>query len=97
MIGVTVSAIFLGLRPPPCEPKPETCHRATTNQLLVFYGSLLLTAVGSGGIRPCVVAFGADQFEPDRPQTQHGGRRSFFNLYFFSMGFSTLLALTMAV
>ncbi|KAG0453377.1 hypothetical protein HPP92_024681 [Vanilla planifolia] len=97
MIGVTVSAILPGLRPPACELKSETCHRATTCQLLVFYGSLLLTAAGSGGIRPCVVAFGADQFELDRPMAQHGGRRSFFNLYFFSMGFSTLLALTVAV
>ncbi|KAG0452309.1 hypothetical protein HPP92_024973 [Vanilla planifolia] len=97
MIGVTVSAILPGLRPPPCEPKSETCNHATTCQLLVFYGSVLLTAMGAGGIRPCVVAFGADQFELDRPQAQHKGRRSFFNLYFFSMGFSTLLALTVAV
>ncbi|KAG0448507.1 hypothetical protein HPP92_027796 [Vanilla planifolia] len=97
MIGVTVSAILPGLRPPPCELKSETCQGATTCQLLVFYGSLLLTAAGSGGIRPCVVAFGADQFELDRQKAQHGGRRSFFNLYFFSMGFSTLLALTVAV
>uniref|UniRef100_J3M751 Major facilitator superfamily (MFS) profile domain-containing protein n=1 Tax=Oryza brachyantha TaxID=4533 RepID=J3M751_ORYBR len=63
----------------------------------MLYLSLLCTALGSGGIRPCVVAFGADQFGL-------GGRRpggeqkwSYFNLYFFSMGLAVLLALTVVV
>ncbi|PKA58592.1 putative nitrite transporter [Apostasia shenzhenica] len=106
MIGVTVSAIIPGLRPPQCAPQSPRCQKAAGWQLAIFYVSLLLTALGSGGIRPCVVAFGADQFDFDRPVAQPksagGGRKlknrwSFFNLYFFSMGVSLLLALTVVV
>uniref|UniRef100_J3M748 Major facilitator superfamily (MFS) profile domain-containing protein n=1 Tax=Oryza brachyantha TaxID=4533 RepID=J3M748_ORYBR len=74
--------------------------RATGWQLAVLYLALLCTALGSGGIRPCVVAFGADQFDD---QQQKGGgeaagrKRRYFNLYFFTMGFAVLLALTVVV
>ncbi|XP_020572711.1 LOW QUALITY PROTEIN: protein NRT1/ PTR FAMILY 3.1-like [Phalaenopsis equestris] len=102
MMGVTISALLPVLRPMPCPPQSPSCQKASAWQLAIFYISLLLTAVGSGGIRPCVVAFGADQFELDRPQQRPGGSGqrphwSFFNLYFFSMGAALLLALTVVV
>ncbi|XP_020570870.1 LOW QUALITY PROTEIN: protein NRT1/ PTR FAMILY 3.1-like [Phalaenopsis equestris] len=98
MIGVTISAIFPVLRPPPCPLRSPSCRKASAWQQAFFYFSLLLTAIGSGGLRPCVVAFGAEQFELDRPQPN--GRQtgsSFFNLFFFTMGISLLLALTVVV
>jgi len=95
MISLTVSAVLPVLRPPACLA-PEACRRATAWQLLTLYASLLLTAIGSGGIRPCVVAFGADQFELNRPRPRPR-KWNFFNLYFFSMGLAVLLALTVVV
>ncbi|RVW15875.1 Protein NRT1/ PTR family 3.1 [Vitis vinifera] len=50
------------LRPPPC-PTKENCKEASTLQLCILYISLLLTSLGTGGIRPCVVTFAADQFD----------------------------------
>ncbi|KAL6619244.1 hypothetical protein ACP70R_034383 [Stipagrostis hirtigluma subsp. patula] len=103
MIGLVVSALIRSLRPPPCTPPATPCQRASGLQLAVLYLSLLCTSLGSGGIRPCVVAFGADQFEH---QKQPGGaeaaavaerKRRYFNLYFFTMGFAVLLALTVVV
>ena len=43
-------------------------QEAAPLQLAVLYVSLLLNAVGAGGyrLRPCVVAFGADQFIESR-------------------------------
>uniref|UniRef100_A0ACD5U3Y4 Uncharacterized protein n=1 Tax=Avena sativa TaxID=4498 RepID=A0ACD5U3Y4_AVESA len=105
MLGLVLSALIPSLRPATCSvatttPAPSTstptCERANGGQLAVLYLSLLFTALGSGGIRPCVVAFGADQFGV-------GGRRpgehkwSFFNFYFFTMGLAVLLALTVVV
>ncbi|KAJ0978945.1 hypothetical protein J5N97_014419 [Dioscorea zingiberensis] len=95
MISLTLSAVLPGLRPPPCSGN-QTCIEASTWQLLFLYGSLLLTSIGSGGIRPCVVAFGADQLSLSDPNPK-ANKWSFFNLYFFSMGLSTLLALTVVV
>nr|XP_029117943.1 protein NRT1/ PTR FAMILY 3.1 isoform X2 [Elaeis guineensis] len=97
MIGLTISAVLPGLRPTPCSPHKSKCKEASSRQLLVLYLCLLFTSIGSGGIRPCVMAFGADQFDLHRPR--HAARRkwNFFNLYFFCMAMALLLALTVVV
>lgn len=65
-------------------------------QLWVLYISLLLTSIGSGGIKPCVVTFAADQF--DMTKSSVAGRSwNLFNWYYFSMGMATLTALTVVV
>ncbi|MGV7989106.1 POT-type proton-dependent oligopeptide transporter, partial [Mycobacterium kansasii] len=57
MISLTVSAVLPALRPKACKPT-ETCEKPSPLHLWILYISLFLTAVGSGGLRPCVVAFG---------------------------------------
>lgn len=56
--------MFLGagmssLRPPNC-PNRSDCIQPTSTHLAIL--GLRLFAVGSGGPRPCNIAFGADQF-----------------------------------
>ncbi|KAK9269263.1 hypothetical protein L1049_001033 [Liquidambar formosana] len=95
LVSITISAVLPSLRPPPC-PTQENCKEASTSQLWVLYICLLLTSVGTGGIRPCVVPFAADQFDMTRSAV---ARRSwnFFNWFYFSMGMATLTALTFIV
>ncbi|GER28491.1 major facilitator superfamily protein, partial [Striga asiatica] len=69
---------------------------ANSGQLAILYISLLLTALGSGGIRPCVVSFGADQFDENDPK-QKTSTWKFFNWYYFCMGASILVANTVIV
>lgn len=95
MISLTLSAVLPELRPPPCKAE-QVCQRANNEQLGVLYISLLLTAIGSGGIRPCVVAFGADQFDETDPK-QKTKTWNFFNWYYFCMGASILVAVTVIV
>ncbi|XP_042482847.1 protein NRT1/ PTR FAMILY 3.1 [Macadamia integrifolia] len=95
MTCLTVSAVLPKLRPPPCHGN-EVCQEADSGQLAILYVSLLLAAIGSGGIRPCVVAFGADQFDETDPK-QKTTTWNFFNWYYFCMGFSMLLAVTLIV
>ncbi|XP_026421773.1 protein NRT1/ PTR FAMILY 3.1 [Papaver somniferum] len=95
MISLTLSAVLPQLRPPPCKEN-QVCQEANSGQLAILYISLLLTAVGSGGIRPCVVAFGADQFDERDPE-QKTKTWNFFNWYYFSMGVSILAAVTVIV
>nr|XP_043630125.1 protein NRT1/ PTR FAMILY 3.1-like [Erigeron canadensis] len=95
MISLTVSAVVPKLRPPPCQ-NGEICQEANTGQLAILYISLLLTAIGSGGIRPCVVAFGADQFD-ETDEKQKASTWKFFNWYYFCMGVSMLVAVTVVV
>ena len=53
-------------------------------------------AIGSGSIKRCSVAFGADQFD----YTSEKGRiskKSFFNWYYFSFAIAMMIALTIIV
>ncbi|KAK4430202.1 protein NRT1/ PTR FAMILY 3.1 [Sesamum alatum] len=95
MISLTTSAVLPNLRPPSCK-KNQVCKEADSGQLAVLYVSLLLTALGSGGIRPCVVSFGADQFDENDPK-QKTATWKFFNWYYFCMGASILVANTVIV
>ncbi|PIA63594.1 hypothetical protein AQUCO_00201145v1 [Aquilegia coerulea] len=95
MISLTASAVLPSMRPPPCEEN-QVCQVANSSQLAILYVSLLLTSIGSGGIRPCVVSFGADQFDgPDKKQKTRTWK--FFNWYYFGMGVSILVAVTVIV
>ena len=95
LISITISAIHSTLRPPPC-PTQLNCREASALQLWVFYISLLLTSLGLGGIRPCVVTLAADQF--DMTKSSVAARSwNLFNLYYFSMGMAKLTALTIVV
>ncbi|KAK4392545.1 protein NRT1/ PTR FAMILY 3.1 [Sesamum angolense] len=95
MVTITISAALPQLRPPPC-PTQENCREASNLQLWVLYLALLLTSLGTGGIRPCVVTFAADQFDMSKSKTESRSW-NFFNWYYFCMGIASLLALTVIV
>ncbi|XP_051200383.1 protein NRT1/ PTR FAMILY 3.1 [Lolium perenne] len=99
MVCLTLSAALPSLRPPPCAKHAVECQRASTYQIAVLYLSLLATSIGSGGTRPCNMAFGADQLELDA-RKRRGGKApmwSFFNLYFFGIELAKLMAVTVVV
>ncbi|EYU18594.1 hypothetical protein ABFS82_10G150900 [Erythranthe guttata] len=94
MITITISATLPQLRPPPC-PNRKNCLEASNHQLWILYAALALMSFGTGGLRPCVLTFAADQFD----MTKHNNKKNwnFFNWYYFCMGMSSLLALTIVV
>ncbi|NWH98947.1 S15A1 protein, partial [Tichodroma muraria] len=49
---------------------------------------LVLIALGTGGIKPCVSAFGGDQFEDE----QEKQRSTFFSLFYLSINAGSLLS-----
>jgi dipeptide/tripeptide permease len=95
MVTLTLSAVLPTLRPPPCKAD-QVCKEASSGQEAILYASLLLGALGSGGIRPCVVAFGADQLDETDPN-QTTKTWNYFNWYYFVMGVSMLVAVTVLV
>lgn len=62
MVTLALSTWIPGLQP------PHEGDSANWVQNLCLYGSLYIVALGTGGIKPNVSAFGADQFDMSNPK-----------------------------
>ena len=80
------------LQPDPC--LKSTCVHGT--KALLLYASIYLLALGGGGIRGCVPALGADQFDEKKPK-EHAQLASFFNWFLFSITIGASLGVTFVV
>ena len=89
MIMLTLSASIPGLTPTP-DKYPSLLQNAA------LYASLYIVALGTGGIKPNVSAFGADQFDESEPSDRRE-KTSFFNWFYFSINLGSLLAVTVIV
>ncbi|KAK4428845.1 protein NRT1/ PTR FAMILY 8.1 [Sesamum alatum] len=94
MVLLTISASVDSLTPPYCPKRP--CTRASTGQTAFLYCALALIALGTGGIKPCVSSFGADQFD-ESDQNEAHKKYAFFNWFFFAINMGALLGITLLV
>ncbi|KAL2893517.1 Protein NRT1/ PTR FAMILY 5.10, partial [Bienertia sinuspersici] len=62
------------------------------SQIILFFAALYLVAIGQGGHKPCVQAFGADQFDEEDPK-ESKAKSSFFNWWFFGVCCGGLLGI----
>ncbi|XP_010521166.1 PREDICTED: protein NRT1/ PTR FAMILY 5.14-like [Tarenaya hassleriana] len=64
--------------------------------VIFFFFSLYLVAVGQSGHKPCVQAFGADQFDVE-DEKEKKARSSFFNWWYLSLSAGINLAILIVV
>lgn len=71
--------------PPFLVPSPPGPYDdATWVQQAALFGALGVIALGTGGIKPNVSAFGADQFDEKDPQDKRE-KESFFNWFYLAI------------
>ena len=89
LVGLALSAGISALR-------PEAGQSPSTGQAAFFWIMMYLIALGTGGIKPNVSTFGADQF--DKTDVRH--RRlipSYFNYFYASINCGAILSATVVV
>ncbi|KAJ0987312.1 hypothetical protein J5N97_005668 [Dioscorea zingiberensis] len=91
---LTLSASVPAFKPPDCVG--SVCPEATAAQYSVFFLGLYLIALGTGGIKPCVSSFGADQFDDTDPN-ERMKKGSFFNWFYFFINIGALVSSSLLV
>ncbi|KAL5975317.1 hypothetical protein ACLOJK_031996 [Asimina triloba] len=94
---LAISTALPKLHPPPCNhTASHKCQQATGRQMGIFYLSLYLIALGTGGLKSSVSGFGTDQFD-DKDEKEKTQMTYFFSRFFFFVSTGTLLAVTVLV
>ncbi|KAK6123271.1 hypothetical protein DH2020_042985 [Rehmannia glutinosa] len=75
MLVLTLTAAFPKLHPPTCGSEEIICEGPSPGQLTFLFAGFVFLVIGASGIRPCNLAFGADQFNPNTDS----GRRDDIN------------------
>ncbi|CAK9172752.1 unnamed protein product [Ilex paraguariensis] len=97
MLALWLTAALPAARPPHCDQYSDNCIKPTPSHLVLLFSSFALIAISSGGISPCSLAFGADQF--DNPKNPNNGRilQSLFNWYYASVAISIMISVIVTV
>ncbi|KHN48654.1 Putative peptide/nitrate transporter [Glycine soja] len=96
LLLIQLTAVFKNLHPPHCGKEMKTCIGPTAGQMAFLVSGFGLLLIGAAGVRPCNLAFGADQFNPNTDSGKKG-INSFFNWYFFTFTFAQMVSLTLIV
>lgn len=99
MLALTLSASLPQLRTQSCSQlahQAGQCMRPSKAQLSVLFISLSFLVLGAGGIRPCSLPFGVDQFDYTSEEGLRG-LNSYFNWYYGTTTAAFVIALTVVV
>ncbi|CAL4973929.1 unnamed protein product [Urochloa decumbens] len=98
MVFMWLSATIPGARPPPCNNHGEQqCAPPGARHLAWLLAGFAFMSLGAGGVRPCSMAFGADQFSRHPKERRSRILQAYFNAYYASIGVAFTVAVTAIV
>ncbi|KAM0896071.1 hypothetical protein ACQ4PT_023442 [Festuca glaucescens] len=99
IVFLWLSAMIPGAQPPPCGVglAPAQCTPPGPRHLAWLIAGFTFLSIGAGGIRPCSMAFGADQFSRHPKEQRSRILQAYFNAYYASIGVAFTVAVTVIV
>ncbi|GLT43802.1 hypothetical protein SLA2020_177330 [Shorea laevis] len=91
----TMSQFIPSLKPCHAGMCQRTQHPRTIHEV-VFFIAIYCISLGTGGFKPCLESFGADQFDDDHLE-ERKKKMSYFNWWNFSLSWGLLLGVTVIV
>ncbi|XP_074265734.1 protein NRT1/ PTR FAMILY 5.6-like [Silene latifolia] len=79
-----------------CTEDASTCQEANKAHVVVYFIAAYLVALATGGYKPCLESFGADQFD-DNHKEERKQKMSFFNWWNVSLCCGLFLGVTVIV
>ncbi|XP_069146712.1 protein NRT1/ PTR FAMILY 5.6-like isoform X2 [Solanum lycopersicum] len=92
LILLTMSRVIPSLKP--CDN--DLCHEPKNVHEVIFFLAIYLISIGTGGHKPSLESFGADQFDDDYAE-ERKKKMSFFNWWNFGLCCGLLLGVTLIV
>ncbi|XP_058099448.1 uncharacterized protein LOC131243851 [Magnolia sinica] len=74
----------------------DTCRESIKRHEVVFFVAMYMISIGSGGLKPSLESFGADQFDGDH-KVERRKKMSFFNWWTFVLASGFMLGVTVIV
>ncbi|KAJ0932033.1 putative proton-dependent oligopeptide transporter family, major facilitator superfamily [Helianthus annuus] len=97
MTSLWLTAVLPPLTPSSCNEPDTSCNPPTPTQLAFLFSCFILLSIGSGCIRPCSIAFGADQLKHHPTLNNQRLIDSYFNWYYASTATSAIVAFSVMV
>eukprot|EP00252_Welwitschia_mirabilis_P005412 TRINITY_DN15892_c0_g1_i3.p1 TRINITY_DN15892_c0_g1~~TRINITY_DN15892_c0_g1_i3.p1 ORF type:complete len:569 (-),score=88.09 TRINITY_DN15892_c0_g1_i3:92-1798(-) len=100
LILLTLTVSLKDMKPRECSKRDAAClndpHPSSPLQHALFFVALYLIAVGTGGHKPSLQSFGADQFSEEDAEERRK-KASFFNWWYCGLSAGVLLGVTVVV
>ncbi|KAM6550828.1 hypothetical protein CsatB_000636 [Cannabis sativa] len=74
----------------------ETCQEPRKIHVIIFFLAIYLISIGTGGHKPALESFGADQFDEENPK-ERKQKMSYFNWWNFGLCSGLLIGVTVIV
>ncbi|KAI7752559.1 hypothetical protein M8C21_016971 [Ambrosia artemisiifolia] len=98
MILLWLTTMIRDAKPATCDLRTFlTCKSPTPIQYTLLYSAFAFMSIGAGGVRPCSLAFGADQIDSKDNSKRERMLESFFGWYYSTAIMAVMIALTAIV
>ncbi|KAJ0698201.1 putative proton-dependent oligopeptide transporter family, MFS transporter superfamily [Helianthus annuus] len=97
MLLLWLTTMIPQLKPPHCNQLTEACKPSTHSQFAFLIVAFMFISIGAGGVRPCSLAFGAEQIDNINNPNNERALESFFGWYYAASAMAVLVAFTVIV